>query len=1086
MNEVSVAEQQQIFDAARDDQEREAIDALIGRHRTNVALTQQLALDASRLVTTGQERLARQSEAGFVKRLVSAISGKTSENQLLNQADMLQMQRFAWHYLQQLQQQNLINAQSIAVIRNNLGTMNEYIIETRDFLELAIDKIDQRLRHVENNTSLSGWALNVEAHKRRFKSIPRNLLILRLTYDFMRKNPQVALTERDVGNYLVTTLEKLDVNCDEQVKLLDFVSALIDEIDVVGIDQYRAAIELSFDAHTLDSDYVQKNISGIGLNALHFLSDQYETIAALVGDDEVCTSDAARERIISSLFGKELAGLSAIYSIRDLICEIVGGSQLAIELYKEEHRLNVVEDEPVVEPNPEIVALLSSLPDLHAHTFLDSGVSDASKRDYLLLLALCVESSAPLSGLAREFIALLTEKAGLADLQREIAELADSPRKYQQSQATIEALLNSEDRKYTWLLDAFFLLTLAQKPIESAQIKMLLGMLKPAQLKECLPNLLLLVSGNDESQLLDATIKLAGQTQGWKNVVRYRELRFDTCFAEPVKRLKSADWAIIELMSDMTHVYSKGMEHAYYFGPSGDGGLLSSVADKAAASLCSMGRSSALSALNEYRKKALDAVSEGRWALAQANSVIARWNLPAFEFKDEVGHAEFDLDNSADNEDWGDQFQRYHRRIDGTLNGLSRACRDAAEQLGFFASGDFERSVLAIREQQRAQRLREQMLEKLQKQSVTIMKDGREHLFSIEWQQVENPPCDPDQITHIKTDGKIWLVVASIASNDVFYRSEDGVNWRQVQLDAPHIKISLDSIDIVNGMWIVRNRSLREGTRDEGCYYSKDALDWQHASAPEASKNKGRSLDGGLLSYKNILYFNDTWLWCATRYRQYSYTEKGLFSNSTKTDIYAQTLVFCSKDLGGPWQHWDQAPQPGDGVKIETICALPGKNALLAFCEYDWSYMQKKKLDKAPFVMYYGAAKSWQVCDWGGSTDFRPSGAAPVHSGPDGTLVYIGSEVLTSEKGYEWNLQATTRSIDRCFPLKELGLFTSRDLGSGILVSQDAKLFKELELEQGVWTHIAANEGGTLGVYYANKHEETVLRVGRYICQARP
>ncbi|MDP0964982.1 hypothetical protein Q6264_29295, partial [Klebsiella pneumoniae] len=80
------------------------------------------------------------------------------------------MQKFAWHYLKQLQQQNLINAQSIAVIRNNLGTMNEYIIETRNFVLVAVDKINRRLIRVENNTNFHQWSLNIEANKRRYKS----------------------------------------------------------------------------------------------------------------------------------------------------------------------------------------------------------------------------------------------------------------------------------------------------------------------------------------------------------------------------------------------------------------------------------------------------------------------------------------------------------------------------------------------------------------------------------------------------------------------------------------------------------------------------------------------------------------------------------------------------------------------------------------------------------------------------------------------------------------------------------------------------------------------------------------------------
>jgi len=235
MNNASVAEQKQIFEASLEGADLEALNALVARHKTNAALTQQLAVDASRLVTTTQERLAQQAGAGFFKRFASAVSGKTSENQAQNQIDMLRMQKFAWHYLQQLQQQNLINAQSIAVIRNNLGTLSAYIIETRDFLEQAIDRIDQRLRHVENNTSFNNWSLNIEATKRRLKSNPRTLLTLRLTYGFMRSHPGVLLSERDVNNYLVNALEKLDVNCDEEVTLIDFIGDLIDQIEFAGV-----------------------------------------------------------------------------------------------------------------------------------------------------------------------------------------------------------------------------------------------------------------------------------------------------------------------------------------------------------------------------------------------------------------------------------------------------------------------------------------------------------------------------------------------------------------------------------------------------------------------------------------------------------------------------------------------------------------------------------------------------------------------------------------------------------------------------------------------------------------------------------
>lgn len=1086
MNDASVAEQKQIFEVSLDGAELETLNALIARHRGNDARTQQLALDASKLVTTSQERLAQQAGAGFFKRFANAISGKTGENQAQNQVDMLRLQKFAWHYLQQLQQQNLINAQSIAVIRNNLGTMNTYIIETRDFLEQAVDKIDQRLRHVEKNTNFNNWSLGIEANKRRLKSNPKTLLMLRLTYDFMRSHPGVLLSERDVANYLVNTLEKLDINCDEEVKLIDFISDLIDQIELPGIDQYRKMIEISFDEHRVDAEFIQKNISGTGFNALYFLSDHYERIVDLTSDQELVNSDEARAKIISKFFGSEFSALATTYSIRHLICEIIGGSQLSIDVYKEANGLNAAPEQAAEAPpqQAERVPLVSSLPEIHAHTFFDSKHSDESKRNYLLSLALCVASSASLTPPALEFVAVLSAKAGHPGLQQDLVRLADNPRKLNEYQPVIQALLDDDDKKLTWLLDAFFLLNLAREPIESPQVRAVLGVLKPAQLKELLPSLVALVEENDSSQVLEAALKLAPATQGWKNLVRYRSLRFEPYFEEALKGLNAAGWANVRIALDLGEVYRKGLEHAYYFSFSDDS-FLGNLTEKASAAVCTQGRKSALAGLNELRKKTRDFLSEHRSALYRANGLVSRWGIPSFEFKDEINYTDFDLNNSSENDEWGSHFEGYYSQIQGALDSFEQACNDAAEQLKFFIAGDFDQSVFALKEQKRAKYISQQQQEKLEKQSVTITRDGAEHRFSIDWQQVAKPPCDAEQISHIETDGKVWLVVASIKSDDVFYRSEDGEHWQQIQIDTPQFNVSLYSISIVNGVWIIRNRALRQGTRPEGIYYSSDALEWRHNTGPGGAGNASLSLTEGHLSYKNIIHFKGMWLWAVTQWQKYSYTEKGFFTDTTKTDTYNKTILFGAKTLGDAWQRWDQSPQFNEGVELNNICSLPGDNALLAFCEYSSSYIRnKKKPDTPPFVMYFGAAKSWQTCGWDGSRRFYASDMPFFVQQDDRLMCFISGEILVSPKGYDWARQETRLRVDKHLALQEVNLFTESN-GSAVYLSQDGKQFKELALDEGTWRYLTANQGSMLGVYYANKHEETVLRVGRYICQAK-
>jgi len=1085
MNAPSATEQNQIFTTALEADDLAAVNALVEQHKGNAAVTQQLALDASKLVTATKERLDRQASAGFFKRLAGAISGKTAGDQLANQVDTLRVQRFAWHYLQQLQQQNLINAQSIAVIRNNLSTMNEYIIETRDFLEQAVDKIDQRLRHVENNVSFANWSRNIEANKRRFKSVPKNLLILRLACDFMRSHQDVALGGRDDVNVLVTTFDKVDIDCDAEVSLLEFISELIDQVELIGIDQYRDIIALSFDEHVVDGAFIGQNISGLAFNALYFLSEHYERIAGLVGNEELCSSDEAREQLISTFFGQEFSGLATRYSIRDLVCEIIAASQLAIEVYKDQHGLNVVVEEAVEEAAPEAVALVSSLPDILAHTFLDAQDGTAAKRDYLLLLALCVDTAADLNKPAREFIALLAERAGLPGLHEEVIDLADQAGKFEDCRPRLLELLDRDDKKYTWLLDAFFLLTLAGKKIENPKMMVLLGALKPGQLKELLSAMMVLVNESDSAQVLQAGIKLGTHTAGWKNMVRYRALRFEASFADTLKPLDAAGWAGIDLGMALSSAYTKGLEHATFFSWS-DGSFLSNAADKASSVHCTMGRKSALTDLNAVRAKAREHLSTYRHGLWQANSMLERWNMPAFEFDDKIPHSDFELNNSSDNEDWGDQFQHYYNQVDATLMAFSDACSDAQQQIALFAKGDFDTSVVKIRQQKRAEAALREQQEKLAKQSVTIERDGREFLFGIEWQQVEHAPCKLDDIVHIKTDGKVWVIVARSGSNEEFYRSEDRLHWTRVELDVSNVNIFFDSITVVNGTWIVKNREARD-TRDEGVYYSTDALTWHHCIAPAAAANAGRSLNEGRLSYGKLIHFNGMWVWCVTKYQQYSYTEKGFFSDSTKTSSYPKTILYCAQALGGPWSEWEHTPRLPEGVRIEQIHSLPGVDALLAFCEYDSSYMRnKKKPEVPPFIQYFGVRKEWQSGSWDGEPSaYRCADADMFVKVGQGLVHFSSDEVRFSEKGYEWRLKKNPLYYDQCFRLEEMMILTSRHNTAAVHLTLDAHQFKELALEEGSWDHLTASAAGIVSVYKQNSYEPAVLRIGNYLCQPK-
>ena len=103
------------------------ITKLIQDAMTDKENAQRLALDASKLLEVTQNRFDSYKDSGFFKRCWYGISGKSDELSRATQYDLIEMQSYALHYLQALQKQNLLHAESVAVIRNNLD-LSQYMI----------------------------------------------------------------------------------------------------------------------------------------------------------------------------------------------------------------------------------------------------------------------------------------------------------------------------------------------------------------------------------------------------------------------------------------------------------------------------------------------------------------------------------------------------------------------------------------------------------------------------------------------------------------------------------------------------------------------------------------------------------------------------------------------------------------------------------------------------------------------------------------------------------------------------------------------------------------------------------------------
>ncbi len=125
------------------------LDPKLAWAKTRTVETQQLALDATRMLSCTEGRLQEYYDKGFFKRCWYTLSGKTGSLDRANQNDLIYMQKISWRYLNLLQERDLMLAHSLITVRNNLLTLAIQEEETRKDITQMANRIYDRFTCIE-------------------------------------------------------------------------------------------------------------------------------------------------------------------------------------------------------------------------------------------------------------------------------------------------------------------------------------------------------------------------------------------------------------------------------------------------------------------------------------------------------------------------------------------------------------------------------------------------------------------------------------------------------------------------------------------------------------------------------------------------------------------------------------------------------------------------------------------------------------------------------------------------------------------------------------------------------------------------
>lgn len=218
---------------------KESIDAI----RDKPSKLMQLATDATRFLSATTETIDKIRETGFFQRIHELLpSFKRAQQMNAIQNEIKQMQLMAKKALEQLNEQNLLTADALITVKNNLNTLAVEQGEIKTMVTQMALKVGERFKVLENRVTnledtlcLNTWIDGIEVND-DYEYLPKAIRFLKIVKDFYERKKENY--SRDELTLLRKALKNAGLDYKAEISLGDMTDELIDELQTFDESEY--------------------------------------------------------------------------------------------------------------------------------------------------------------------------------------------------------------------------------------------------------------------------------------------------------------------------------------------------------------------------------------------------------------------------------------------------------------------------------------------------------------------------------------------------------------------------------------------------------------------------------------------------------------------------------------------------------------------------------------------------------------------------------------------------------------------------------------------------------------------------------
>lgn len=239
------------------DEERQEYDGVITQTIENAqgngSRLMQIATDATRFLSVASNTVEQVKESGFFQRLRDLLPTNKRTQQVndlqnsvnslsISQEEIREMQKMSWRMIEQLNERNLLTADALITVKNNLNTLaveqNEVKTAIYTMAEKVADrfkKMDERISNVEKAQQLNTWVSGIEVDD-YYEDLPPTIRFLKIVKDFYERKK--SNYSRDELILLRKAIKDSGIDFKKEISLGDITDSLIEELQTFDEGEY--------------------------------------------------------------------------------------------------------------------------------------------------------------------------------------------------------------------------------------------------------------------------------------------------------------------------------------------------------------------------------------------------------------------------------------------------------------------------------------------------------------------------------------------------------------------------------------------------------------------------------------------------------------------------------------------------------------------------------------------------------------------------------------------------------------------------------------------------------------------------------